>query len=1084
MEPSITTEPITTKSTPTGPPGAAPASEDASEHAAAVQPATAESEAAESEVAKPEVAAKSEGTAAKNGAQGSTPIRRQYLEIKARHPDAILFFRLGDFYETFDEDAELCSRELDIVLTSKPMGKGLRVPLAGVPAHSVDQYLGRLIERGHRVALCEQLEDAKATKGLVARGVVRVVSPGTALEAALLEAGASNYCAALWQSIWSGQSDRPEQRDGPKRGRQATEFRAGIAAVDLSTGEFRCCELEAATPAGLQAAVEEELARLGVRELLLPEEAPFSVGGDGERSAPGASGPPHSGLIRSARPSAAFGESRAADKLCRQFGVDDVEGLGLAGHRAALRAAGALVDYLAIAQPPSPEPPASASEAPPDGAPQPALGAVLGGLKHLDRPRLYEPSAAMQLDPATQRALSIFEGGRAAGPGSGQSVSGRADGSLAGLLDRCQTAPGRRLLHEWLARPLLDLEAIEARLDRVALLATDPIRRRRLGEALEQVPDLERLMGRTSTGLARPPEVARLGAGLRTAANLRQMLPGEKQEQERRPGQEGNERSGTAAAIRAELQPCSAAEEAIAALLNDDPPADFEEGGVVRPGVDADLDRWRAQLREARAAIAALEDRERVATGIGNLKVGYHRTFGYYLEVTSSHVARVPESWQRRQTLAGGERYVTEELRGYERRALEARGELASRERDLFQRLCRQLSKEAAPVRALAAGVARLDVAWSLAETAAARGWTRPRLDHSDVLELRAARHPIVEAALETGAFVPNDLRLRSDGDQILLITGPNMAGKSTYLRQTALIVLLAQIGAFVPAASARIGLTDRIFARVGAQDDLAAGQSTFMVEMLETAAILAAATPRSLLILDEIGRGTSTYDGLAIAQAVVEHLAGDPLSGPRTLFATHFHEMMALAGSFTRVVNATVAVAETDSESGGDSTAGDSPAGNSASGDSASGGTASAGAARGKIEFLYRIVPGGADRSYGVHVAEMAGLPAPLLARARQILAELERKGASANPEGGLVSPPIPGLQDGPSLQDGPGSQDGPSLQGSLFAAGLPLQPSQLLAELGELDVDNLTPLEAMGALYALRGKARREIAELGEGS
>ena len=838
-------------------------------------------------------------------------------------------------------------------------------------------------------------------------------------------------------------------------------MRAGIAAVDLSTGEFRVCELQAPDAAGLQAAVAEELARLGVRELLLPEEAPFRVGGEG------------SGPVRSARPSASFAESRAAARLCRQFGVDDVEGLGLAERSAALRAAGALLDYLSVAQPVSSTPSSSEGGAAIDQpAAQDSATALLanrdGGLNHLDRPRLYEPSAAMQLDPATQRALAIFAGGRQAGTASAKPAAG----SLVELLDRCQTPPGRRLLREWLSRPLLDLTAIEARLDRVALLTSDPIRRRRLAEALDRVPDLERLLGRTSTGLARPPEVARLGAGLRAAANLRALLPGAGEEgpdsrpalerqahqrqalQEHAYQQEQGAIDHTAAAIRAELRPCAAAEEAITALLNKEPPADFEEGGVVRPGVDADLDRWRAQLREARAAIAAMEDRERAATGIANLKVGYHRTFGYYLEVTSSHVARVPESWQRRQTLAGGERYVTEELRGYERRALEAREQLASRERELFQRLCRQLSEEAAPVRALAAGVARLDVAWALAETAAARGWTRPRLDHSDRLELREARHPMVEAALETGAFVPNDVALRSDGDQILVITGPNMAGKSTYLRQTALIVLLAQIGAFVPAAEARIGLSDRIFARVGAQDDIAAGQSTFMVEMMETAAILSAASPRSLLVLDEIGRGTSTYDGLAIAQAVVEHLAADPLRGPRTLFATHFHEMTALAGAFTRVVNATVAVAEIPA-------ARQDGVGAGAHSDLAS---ASPGAG---IEFLYRIVPGGTDRSYGVHVAEMAGLPAPLLARARQILAELESSGGGGSPD--LGSAPLPG-----SVQSLAGS-----VQGSLFAT---LGASELVTELGELDVDNLTPLEAMGALYALRGKARRQLAELGE--
>ena len=926
------------------------------------------------------------GSAASSGpsraARGAlSPIRRQYLEIKARYPDAILFFRLGDFYETFDDDAELCSRELGIALTSKPMGKGLRVPLAGVPLQSVEQHLARLIERGHRVAICDQLEDARAAKGLVARGVVRVVSPGTALEPSLLEAGASSYCAALWLPP----PDKWELGTKLATGRRQP-LRAGIAAVDLSTGAFRVCELAGEGMPELRAAVEEELARLGVRELLLPEDAPYTAGESEDGKGP----------TRTPRPAACFEPEQARRLLQRRFALDDVEGLGLGGRPAALRAAGALLEYLERSQP---------------------EGERTGGLRHLARPRLYEPSAAMQLDPATQRALSLFEAGRGGG----------GAGSLLELLDRCQTAAGKRLLRERLSRPLLQLDAIEERLERVALLASETLVRARLGEALEAVPDLERLLGRVSAGLAKPAEVARLGAGLRAAAGLRDLLP----------AQEG---SGLAQRMRSELRPCSEAQEAIGALLNDEPAADFDEGGVVRPGVDADLDRLRAQLRSARAAIAALEERERAATGIANLKVGYHRTFGYYLEVSKGQMAKAPAEWERRQTLAGGQRYVTPELRDHERQVLEAREGLGGRERELFQRLCRQIAQEAESVRALAAGVARLDLAWAAAESAAQWGWTRPRLDRSDALELRASRHPMVEAALPAGEFVPNDLTLRGEAEQILLITGPNMAGKSTYLRQTALIVLLAQSGFYVPAAEARIGLVDRIFARVGAQDDLAAGQSTFMVEMLETAAILAAAGDRSLLVLDEIGRGTSTYDGLAIAQALLEHLVRGPLRGPRTLFATHFHELTALAGSHDRIVNHTVAVAETS---------------------------------RG-IEFLYRIVPGGADRSYGIHVAEMAGLPAALLERARRILAELEQGARAAALE-------LPALELLQPEAAGRGVDPAPAgdAQGQLFE----LEPSALARELATLDIDNLTPLEAIGGLYALRAKARRELEELEPG-
>ena len=916
----------------------------------------------------------------------STPVRRQYLEIKAQHPDAVLFFRLGDFYETFDDDAELVAGELDIALTSKPMGKGLRVPLAGVPVQSVDGYLAKLIERGHRVAICEQLEDPKATKGLVQRGVVRVVSPGTALDPALLEQGSSNYCAALVVL--------DEKRDGR---------RAGIAAVDLSTGDFRVCELlDIGGGEALEARAARELARLGVAELLLPEGgAPNGVIENALESAMQAE---RLSVKRTAQAAQRFEPSGAAQRLSRHYGLSDVEGLGLAERPAGLAAAGALLEYLVRSQPGLFREEVHGEAGGGNGE------SGVAGMPHLGRPALYEPSATMQLDGSTERALALFPTG-AAGEDR--------DATLLGQLDRCATAAGRRLLAERLARPLLDLEALEERLDRVEALAGASLVRRRLGETLKQVPDMERLLGRISTGLALPGEVARLGVGLEAAAELRSRL-----------GEQGESAtSGAAVLIRIgeELRPCRAASEAIGATLVDEPLDSFEEGGVVRPGFDAELDRWRAQLRAGRAALAALEGREREATGINNLKVGYHRTFGYYLEVTKGQMDRVPDDWQRRQTLAGGERYVTEELRHEERRLLAARDGLAARERALFEQLCRQVAAEAEQVRALAQAVARLDVAWAGAELAVERNYVRPQLDRSQRLSIREGRHPVVERALTSGRFVPNDCDLDAGSAQLLLITGPNMAGKSTYLRQTALIVLMAQIGSFVPAAEARIGLVDRVFARVGARDDLAAGQSTFMVEMLESAAILATASERSLLVLDEIGRGTSTYDGLAIARALLEHLVAGERAGPRTLFATHFHELTALAEQQERVVNAHVAVAEGEDGEGGSG-----------------------------LRFLYRIVPGGADRSYGIHVAEMAGLPSPLLARARVLLAELERDAVASD-----------GASDGGSAT--------PALQPSLLGV-LDREPSPLLTELAGLDIDNLTPLDAIRALFALRERARRE--------
>ncbi len=1001
--------------------GASAASESASEAGSL----RAGSLGAEAAAAAPAPPSKSSKAKQQPRAKGDTPVRRQYLEIKARHPDAILFFRLGDFYETFDDDAELCARELEIQLSSKPMGKGLRVPLAGVPVHAVEHHLTRLIAKGHRVAICEQLEDAKATKGLVARGVVRVVSPGTALEPALLEAGTGQWCAALALEEGAG-------------GAKGTGVRAGIAAIDLSTGQFRVCELGAgldvsraintgAMDAGarqegaVRRAAGAELARLGVRELLLPEDAAPVVEGLTDQ---GAAAP--SLTSRAAR---TFDAGRGAAALRAHFGLSDVEGLGLAGKEALLAAVAALLDYLGAAQP------------------ETVLG---GGLRHLERPRLYQPEAAMQLDAATERALGLFGDGRAA----------TKEASLLALLDRCRSAAGKRLLREWLQRPLLDLAAIEDRLDRVALLNGAPLLRARLGRRMEAVPDLERLLGRVSVGLARPPELARLGAGLEAAAGLAALFgelpgtteagaaePGAAQTDAAEPG--GADATSAPWRIVAELPPCREAAESIAALISDDPPATFEEGGVVRAGVDAELDRLRAQLRTGRAAIASLEQREREATGIANLKIGFHRTFGYYLEVSRSQQKRVPPEWERRQTLAGGERYVTEELRGHERTVLAAREGLATRERDLFQALCRELSGQAEPVRALASGAARLDVALALADSAAAGGWCRPVLDHSDRLTIRAGRHAVVEAALGAGVFVPNDTELRGEAEQLLLITGPNMAGKSTYLRQTALIVLLAQIGSYVPAEEAQLGLVDRIFARVGAQDDLVAGQSTFMVEMLETAAICAAATERSLLVLDEIGRGTSTYDGLAIAQALLEHLVSGAVRGPRTLFATHFHELTALAGRHERVVNYTVAVAETGAERGAETGSG---------GGSTSGRGGEPGDGAPAIEFLYRIVPGGADRSYGLHVARMAGLPSPLVARAEQILAQLEGDSVTG---GEMV------------------------IQAGLFPApprAAAPDPPPLTRDLAAVDVDNLTPLEALGALHTLRERARRDMRALGE--
>ena len=652
-------------------------------------------------------------------------------------------------------------------------------------------------------------------------------------------------------------------------------------------------------------------------------------------------------------------------------------------------------------------------------------------LAHLGRPQIYDPSATMRLDAATRRALDIFPA-----PGAGS-------GSLLALLDRCRTAAGRRLLRARLERPLIALAPIEARQARVALLHEAALLRARLRQRLGEVPDLERLLGRVATGLATPPELAALGRGLDAAAALAEPIEEEEEEEQEAAADEepgDAERAALLRGIRESLPEAEAAAAAITAALAPEPElfADARGDGaaeVLRPGYDAEVDALRLRRREGRRALAALEAEERRRTGVAALKVGFHRSFGYYIELGRSHAAAAPPDWERRQTLAGGERYVSPRLRALERELLQARDALALRERELYTALCRRVAAEAAAVRRLAAGVARLDAEAALAEVAAANGWTRPQLDHSALLEIREGRHPLVEAGLAeaglgAGRFVPNDVALDGGGTQMLVVTGPNMAGKSTYLRQTALIVLLAQIGGFVPAARARLGLVDRIFARVGAQDEIAAGRSTFMVEMLETAAICSSATPRSLLVLDEIGRGTSTYDGLAIARALLEHLVAGR-EGPRTLFATHFHELAALAGEVERVANASVLVAETPGGEG--------------------------------LRYLYRIVPGGADRSYGVHVAAMAGLPAPLLARARELLAALE----SGSDRGGGGGGGGNGNGSGGAGRNGTQPRALPAaVEGS---AGEPL-----LRELAALDVDGLTPLEAIGALYALRERAR----------
>ena len=793
-----------------------------------------------------------------------TPIRRQYLKIKQRYPDTLLLFRLGDFYETFDEDSHIASEVLDIVLTSRSMGKDSKIPMAGIPAHALESYLGKLIKAGYKVAICEQLSDPAASRGLVERDVVRVVTPGTVVESSLLDQTYNNYLAAL---AVSGES-------------------AGLAYVDVSTGEFSTTQMELD-------ALPLELERISPAEVVTPRGQDMPWLPDGAVSTPVA-------------PSS-FGHDVARRTLMEHFGVLSLEAFGCEGLPLATAAAGAIVEYLAETQ--------------------------KGAVKELKGLTTYSTSTFMTLDPQTRRNLEIFEGGR----WGDQSLS------LLNCLDATRTAMGARLLRRWLSQPLLDLAQLERRQDAVGWFHEDMLLRDKARTALGRVVDMERVLTRVRLGTAMPRELVGLKASLQAATELARLL------QDSPDGQPDWMPAG--------LHPCSEVADLIEGAIEQEPSGLVGDGGVVRAGLSERLDEARLAASDARQYIARVESQERESTGIRNLKVGYNRVFGYYIEVSNSHASQVPDSYQRRQTLVGAERYITPELKEYESRVLNAREEASELERELYQQLCAQISAAGECLSALASALAQLDVYASLAEVAARYGYVRPGLTEDCCIEIRDGRHPVVERVVPTGTYVANDTYLDIANDRLMLLTGPNMSGKSTYIRHVAIIVLMAQIGSFVPASSATIGLVDRIFTRVGLQDDLATGQSTFMVEMVETAAILNQATPRSLVVLDEIGRGTSTYDGMSIARAVAEYLHSHPRLGCRSLFATHYHELTQLAASLPGVRNHNVAVSEED----------------------------------GRVVFLHRILPGSADRSYGVQVARLAGLPPAVTNRAWEILTDLE---------------------------------------------------------------------------------------------
>ncbi len=904
-----------------------------------------------------------------------TPMHRQYKRIKKQYPDAIVFFRLGDFYETFDADASIVADVCDVVLTKRNFAKGENLPMAGVPYHSAESYIAKLITAGYKVAVAEQLQQPRADEeterrrirlgksestltanwgqsgpsetargDLVDRQVVRVVTPGTLTEPALLDSRRNNYLAA---TILEGD-------------------RAGIAYVDITTGEFQATEIQHS--AELSALVQQELDRLQPAELLVPQRSR----GDATRADYKAWAADLNGAEDGAAPRRAHHTESAVQTwrvaghitptdgrtwapeparaaLREHFGVAALEGFGLAHRAVAARAAGAILAYL-----------------------QETHSTALQQLTHLST---YSTEGYMALDPQTRRNLELLAGS-----------SGDRRYSLLSVIDATLTSMGSRLLGRWLNQPLLDLTRLRARQEAVQQMYADEALRGTVRAALKGVPDLERLTNRVLQGIAGPRDLSAIRQALGVVPDVRAAF-----EQagaapadgpvERGPvimeSAPGRPAPGPFAPLLARLQPCREVVDLIAQAIADDPPAVLGSGDAIRPGYRPELDQLREASRNAQGWVANLEEAERARTGIPSLKVGYNKIFGYYLEVSNAHKDRIPPNYIRRQTLVNAERYITPELKEAELLILNAKERLVDLERSLFQEVLAAVGAQAEKLTQVAQALAHIDVFAALGEVAVTHGYVRPELAADGPIQIVQGRHPVVEHTLRDEVFVPNDVDLDGASGQIIILTGPNMAGKSVYLKSIAQIVLLAQIGAFVPADAARIGLVDRIFTRVGAQDDIATGQSTFMVEMVETANILNHATPRSLIILDEIGRGTSTYDGLAIARAVVEYIHNHPRLGAKTLFATHYHELTELERVLPRVRNYNVAVMEEGEE----------------------------------LVFLRKIVPGGADRSYGIHVARLAGVPRSIVQRAGDILRELEQSGSKERRRAAMQdAPPAPG--------------------------------------------------------------------------
>jgi len=858
-----------------------------------------------------------------------TPMMAQYRRAKDGHPDAVLLFRMGDFYETFNEDAHILSAVTGIALTSRNSGDPDPIPLAGFPWHNSEPYIAQLLKAGHRVAVCEQVEEPGKGKKLLERRVTEVLSPGTALNSSLLQAGANNFLAAV---AGSGGV-------------------IGMAAVDLSTGEFLLAE-------GSEREIREELVRLAPSEALLPHPRPRELDAVLEALEPSP--------FRTEWDSWRFDPGRGRKLLLERFRVATLDGFEVEELAPALSAAGALLDYSAEQK-------------------QSELG-------HLRPPRRLRPDDGLILDESTLRSLEILD------PLPG----GAPDGTLLRTIDRTLTAPGARRLRAGLQRPSCRVDEIEARLDAVESLLDESLRPG-LREELKGAADLERILGRLHLKRAVPRDLGALRDTLGKLPRIAALL---------------DQCAGFHPAASLRKESLELLHDRLRTALAEQLPAALSDGGVFLDSWDQELAELRSLSRNAKSHIAALQDRERAATGISTLKVGYNRVFGYYIEVGKSHAHRIPDRFQRKQTLTSAERYLTPELKEFEQRVLGSQEGEQRRERLLFEGLCSEVRDHTRDLQHLAGDLADIDFIQAMADCAARRRWVRPKIDDGRETVILDGRHPVVEVSLGPGEFVPNDTRLDQEGRQILILTGPNMAGKSTYLRQVGHIVILAQTGSFVPATEARIGLCDRVFTRVGAHDSLSRGQSTFLVEMIETSRILHQATERSLVLLDEVGRGTSTYDGLSIAWAVAEALESRRGSRPRTIFATHFHELTRLARPGRGFCNLTVQVKEW-----GD-----------------------------RVVFLRRVVDGAADRSYGIHVAQLAGVPDGVIRRARVILERLEE-------ESRRIAPAVEG-------DPGDGADRADNRQLALFTAHDP----PFVRELRDMDPNRLTPLEALETLIRWR--------------